>query len=69
MSVLSNEELTEDEIHTILYIIDEYFEIRGAIKTYGLEHLVDKSPLLRMTIQKEEEYVALKGALMEALKI
>jgi len=64
---MKDKELTEDEIHTILHIIDEYYEIRDAIKTQGLEHLVDKSPLLRMTIQKEEEYVALKGALMVAL--
>jgi hypothetical protein len=64
---MKDKELTEDEIHTLLHITHKYSEIGDAIKTHGLEHLVNKSPLLRMAIQKEEEYVALKGALMVAL--
>jgi len=62
------EELTQHERETLLYITDDYYEISGGIKQLGIENTLDKSQLLRMTVQKEEEYLHLKSTLIRYLE-
>lgn len=60
--------LTCDEKRDLLSALDDYYDISEALKSRGLEGLVNKSLLLDMAVQKELEYLTLKNALVRELQ-